>query len=96
MAAYDVGDLVRATAVFADAAGTAVDPTAVTVKTKSPAGVVVTYTYGVDAAVVRDSVGHYHLDVDIPTAGAWTVRWAATGTGQCAAEDTFVVAVSSF
>ena len=47
---YDVGDQVRVSAVFKNAAGTDTDPTAVTCKVKTPAGAITTYTYGTDAA----------------------------------------------
>lgn len=37
--------------------------------------------YGVDAAVVRDSTGVFHLDLQLSTAGRWFVR-ARHGRGQ--------------
>lgn len=52
---------------------TAADPASlVAVVTCSPAAAV-TYTYGVDAEVVRDGVGLYRLEIDLATAGATVV-----------------------
>lgn len=83
---YDIGDLVRVSAVFTNSAGTAIDPTAVYVKYRTPAGVTTTLTYGVDVALVKDSVGHYHADISITAAGTWRYRWYSTGTGQASEE----------
>lgn len=91
---YHVGDLIRVAAVFTNVAGTAVDPTAVFVKYKDPGGTVTTLTYGVDAALVRDSAGNYHVDIDADEAGTWTYRFFSTGTGQAANEKRFTVLAS--
>lgn len=93
---YDVGDLVRASGSFTNAAGTAVDPTAVFAKYKDPAAAVTTLTYGVDAALVRDSAGNYHVDINANLAGHWCYRFYSTGTGQAAEEGTFIVDPSCF
>jgi len=50
-----------------------------------------TYTYLTDSVVVKDSTGHYHIDVDASVAGTWTYRWFSTGTGQAADDQTFIV-----
>lgn len=88
---YDKGDLVRVTAAFSNAAGAAVDPTTVRFKFKNPAAVVVTYTYGTDAQLVKDSVGNYHVDVDANAISFWYWRWESTGSGQSAEEGFFNV-----
>lgn len=93
--AYDIGDLVRCTGTFA-ASGSNVNPAAVMFKVKKPSGTVVTYTYGTDAALVRDSTGVYHVDVDATEAGEWTYRFWSTGTGQAAAEGQFLVKLTLF
>jgi hypothetical protein len=93
--AYDIGDLVRCTGTFASG-GTNVNPTAVLFKVKSPAGVVTTYTYGTDAALVRDATGVYHVDVSADEAGEYVYRFWATGTGQAASEGTFIVRSTLF
>lgn len=89
---YDQGDLVRAEGVFTNAAGTAIDPTAVKVTVRRPGGQVATYVYGTDAAVVKDSTGNYHIDIDAHSPGTWYYRWWSTGTGQAAGERAFQVA----
>lgn len=38
---------------------------------KPAARVLTTYTYGVDIALVRDSVGTYHLDLALARVGEW-------------------------
>ncbi len=94
--AYQVGDLVRISAIFTNAAGTAVDPTAVLAKYKDPGGVTTTLTYGVDVALVRDSAGNYHVDINAASAGRWRYRFYSTGTGQAANEENFIVESSAF
>jgi len=93
---YDVGDLVRCTGTFTNAAGTAVDPTAVSFMLRAPSGTETTYTYGVDAELVRDGTGVYHVDVDADEEGAWYYRFESTGTGQAAEESRFYVDQSMF
>lgn len=94
--AYTLGKVVRVSAAFTTAAGVATDPTLVLCKYKNPAGIVTTLTYGTDAALVRDSAGNYHVDLDAATEGAWYVRWYSTGSGQTAEESQFLVPTSAF
>lgn len=93
--AYDVGDSIRLSCAFTNSAGTAVDPGAVSLKVKVPAGTVATYTY-VGADITRDSAGNYHLDIDLATAGEWSYRWAGTSTNKAATEGEFTVRASAF
>lgn len=87
---YSVGNLVRVSAVFKDAAGTAIDPTTVGFKVRRPdTGAVTTYVYGTDAQLVKDSVGNYHVDVSADATGEWPYRFYSTGTGQAAQESSF-------
>lgn len=76
--AYDVGDVVRVTTTFTRL-GVATDPTTVTFRVKAPAGTLTDYVYLTDAAVVRDSLGVYHLDLPVTAAGTWYVRSIGTG-----------------
>lgn len=96
MSTYPKGNLIRISVSFTDTGGADVDPDAVVVQVRSPLGVVTTATHGVDAAVKKDSTGHYHLDVDAAVPGPWRYRWYATGNGQAAMEDEFVVSESAF
>lgn len=96
MAYYDKGDLVRVSGAFTDIDGVAQDPATITFKFKDPADNVTTYTYGVDAELVKDSVGNYHVDVDADEVGVWYYRYAATGNGQCAEEGDFTIRGTEF
>lgn len=86
---YEVGDTVRVSNTFKDAAGVAADPTTVRFKYKTPAGTTTTLTYLTDSALVKDSVGNYHVDVSITETGTWRWRWEGTGTNASAAEGVF-------
>lgn len=88
------GTLVRISATFT-VSGAATDPTTVTLKVRSPAGTVSTYTYGA-GQVTKDSVGNYHKDVDASTSGRWLYRWEGTGTAQAADESAFDIEASAF
>lgn len=94
---YDLGDAVTVTAVFKNPlTQAALDPTAVFFEYKDPAGTVVPYEYGVDAALVKDATGNYHVDVDANAAGKWFYRFYSTGAGQAAEEGAFKVRRSKF
>lgn len=92
---YDIGDAIRLSATFT-VGGVATDPTTLTLRIKAPGGTETTYTYGTDAALVKDSVGVYHLDYLPPVAGGYTYRWAGTGAAQAASETPFSVRLSAF
>lgn len=88
---YDLGDLVRVAGTFKNTSGVTIDPTTVAFKVRAPGGAVTTYVYPTDGALVRDSIGNYHVDVSANAAGTWRYRWESTGTGQAAEEGAFVV-----
>ena len=89
---YEIGDVVRVSGVFTNQVrGAAIDPAVVTFLYKPYLLPTVTLTYGIDAAVVRDGTGNYHVDVDANASGPWTWRWASTGIGQAADEGQFYV-----
>jgi hypothetical protein len=94
--AYTRGNVIRESAVFVDEDGHDIDPTAVRCVYRCGAGADTTLTYGTDVALVRDSLGHYHVDLDGSLEGAWYVRWASTGAGQAAEETQFLVVTSAF
>jgi hypothetical protein len=93
---YDIGDLVRVSNAFTNTAGAAADPTDVYMQYKTPRGETTTLHYGVDVALVKDSTGTYHVDVDVTESGKWWVRFYSTGTNQAASEDFFLVQTSQF
>src|SRR4051812_45273334 len=88
---YTRGELVRVSAAFANNAGTAGDPTTVTLKYPAPGATVTTVVYPA-AAIVKDSTGNYHAEIDTSTAaGIWRYRWEGTAPVQSAAEGQFTV-----
>jgi len=88
---FTKGKLVRSSAIFKNSAGTAIDPTAVKVKVRTPAKLTTEYVYGTDAEVVKDSTGNYHIDVSGSLSGFYFIYWYSTGTGQAAEEHFFEV-----
>lgn len=93
---FNVGDKVRLSATAKQVStATAVDPTAVFVVIETPAGVKTIYQYGVDAALIKSSVGSYYIDVDLSQRGVWHYRFYSTGTGQAAGDDKTLVASAS-
>lgn len=96
MGLYNLGDLVRVSGAFTTAAGSATDPGTVTTYYRNPAGSVTTLVYGADAALVKDSTGNYHVDIDANLPGYWHYAFRGTGSGQSAGENHFQVAPSTF
>lgn len=92
---YAVGALVRVSAWFVSD-GQDVDPSAVQVSIRTPAGVITHHVHGTDAQVVRDSTGRYHYDVSVTASGDWYYRWLGSGTYQAADEQVFKVTSSQF
>jgi hypothetical protein len=93
---YDKGDLVRSSGAFTNTAGTATDPTTIICRVRTPTGTTTTYLYLTDAALVKDSTGNYHVDINATESGVWWVRWEGTGTVVQAEEDSFFVEYSKF
>lgn len=92
---YTVGQLVRFSALF-KVGLIPTDPTTVVFKIQPAAGTVVTMTYGVDAAVVKESAGAYHVDYTLAVQGPHTHRWVGTGDCIAAGEASCEVAYSPF
>lgn len=82
---YDIGDMVRMTFKFSTAAGVPIDPSTMTVRLRVNAAAAVIYTYSVDVAVVKDSVGEYHLDYITLASGSH--RYEGNGTGAATASE---------
>ena len=72
MRTYDIGDLVRLTGTFRNAAGVLTDPTTVTCRIERPDETETVYLYGTDVEVVRDSAGIFHVDVVPANPGEWS------------------------
>jgi len=105
---YNVGDLITISVVITTAAGTAVDPSKLHFYYKDPSGgpavgvkghLATPYVYGTDAEIVKDSTGHYHIDLPATIAGDWRYRWKALSAGDVARgadEGGFNIAASAF
>lgn len=78
---YQAGDTYPATITVRDEDSELTDPTTLTLKVRTPAGVVTPYLYPA-APTVRDSVGVYHADVELTTPGMWVIQWATTQPAQ--------------
>jgi hypothetical protein len=92
---YFQGSSVRVTATFENNAQVPTDPTTITAKIKTPAGVTTAYVYGVDSQLVKDSTGIYHIDVSANAAGIWSYRFEGTGSVLAASQDQFNVVASN-
>lgn len=93
---WHIGDLPKVTATFINDTGALVDPDTITAKIKKPDLTITTLVYGVDAALVKDSVGIYHVLIDLTQSGNWFYRFIGTGTRQVANEGTIFVQSSNF
>lgn len=93
MSTINPGTSVRLSAVFNNAAGDAADPTSVVITIKGDTET--SYTYGVDAEVVKDSTGTYHMDYTVPAIShlsqVFAYKWVGTGAVIAAGEGTFLV-----
>lgn len=76
---YISGDAITLTATFANSAGTATDPTAVTLQVKDPSGNVDLYTYSL-AEITKSGTGVYTKTISLDEAGWWFYEWQGTGT----------------
>ena len=87
---YNIGDEARCSIVFT-VGGVATDPTTVTFKITPPGGITTTYIYGIDAELVKDSAGHYHVDYIPSVNGLHYYRFEGTGACQTAEGANFLV-----
>ena len=100
---YLEGERWRNDFVFRDYQGALVDPSTVRFKYKKPSTLeTITLVYGVDGALVRDSVGKYHVElslddygVDPALSGTWLYRIESTGSYESAYESKFKVRAKS-
>jgi hypothetical protein len=93
---YVMGNIIRCCGVFENEAGDPIDPEHVNFKVKDPAGMITLLVFGTDVALVKDSVGNYHADVNADTHGMWFYRFYSTGEGKAADEESFSVLRSEF
>ena len=94
---FEIGDGVRLTCTFRNAAGTKADPTGVSFKKKvHKTGTPTTFVYGTDAEVVKSGTGVYYIDVAFAEAGTHFFKWYGTGAVQAAKSVELEVGISEF
>lgn len=91
---YDIGDMVTIYGIFSDINDVVTDPTTISVLVKDPTGTLTTYVYGVDANLIKDSVGNYHFDITPTVTGVWYYKFVGEGAVKAAEEDSFFVRTS--
>lgn len=89
---YDIGDQVRLTVKFKNAAGAAADPTTATIIVREPDDTETAYS----GTLVNPAVGTYYYDLTITAAGIHHYRGKGTGAVVAAAERFFNVPESAF
>lgn len=90
----DVGDLKTIAITFRDEDGTPTDPTTVMLVLTDPVGTATTFTFGVDAGLIKDSTGVYHMDYTPTIAGRFLVRWIGSGVIDVVEPYSFLVSTS--
>lgn len=96
---YFVGRVVTMSATLQDISTTPAVPTdgdTVTFKLRLPDRSLVTYVYGVDAALERESTGVYKIEFPTTMEGVHYYRFESTGAAAAAGEGEFVVMESVF
>jgi hypothetical protein len=86
---FDRGDAQRLSMTFLGIDDIAADPSSITVIITEPDGEVVSYDYGVDAELIKESVGNYYVDYTFTKKGRHQVRFEGVG-GVTSAEQTDV------
>lgn len=84
-----VGDTPRLSNTF-EVAGTATDPTTVSLAVTDPSGNVDTYTWA-GGTVTKSATGVFYKDVTVDEDGVWEFKWTGTGTAADIATGTFTV-----
>ncbi len=87
---YYVGETVELSAAFRDRLGALADPTSITLRIKSPAGVTSAKTYAA-GDITKDSTGRYHYDLLLTASGRWEFRFEAAGAVAAIGEEEFQV-----
>lgn len=91
----DTGNAPLIEVEFTDSAGDDADPNFVYLRWIEPDGTFDSWQYGVDAEVIKDSVGHYHAYLPVSDSGRWA--WQFQGLdipgGASVASDDGVICV---
>lgn len=90
---YYANDIIRISGSFDNAAGTATDPTGLSLVVKPRHGSATTVAYN-PGAIVRDAAGEFHYDWTAPAVTVRTkydVQWKPTGAVQRASDPERIV-----
>lgn len=93
MNVYDVGDMVRLRVSFANSAGTAVDPSTVTLQIRRESDAQGSYSnliYGVNS-ITKAGTGEYYHDFSVTSDGMHRYRWNGLGANPAASETPFMI-----
>jgi len=82
---FVIGSQARLTVAFT-VSGAPADPTIITVKIRTPAGVETSHVYGTDPDVKRSGAGSYYYDLYCAEDGTYHHRWTGAGALVAAAE----------
>jgi len=75
------GTIIRAKVTFTDPdTHVVLDPSAVSVVVRTPAGASTTYVNGVDASLVKQGTGVYYVLITLSSVGTWKWKWTGTAT----------------
>jgi hypothetical protein len=91
MQVYDIGDRRKLSCEIRNEDGDLADPTVLVFTMREPNDTVTEYEYGLDAELVRDSLGVFHVYWDCALAGFHHWRFEADGEVTVAAESNFAV-----
>lgn len=89
---FIVGDMARLGLDVSDVSGALADPSSISLRVRSPVGVVTTLT----GELVKDAVGKYHFDLALDENGYYQYQWVCTGQNRGVTEGGFLVAPKSF
>lgn len=84
---FDYGEVVRARNTYTDPdTGDLTDPATVTVVVRKPDSTTTTFTFGVDAALTKVSVGVYQILIPLDQTGTFKWKWTGTATNKVAVD----------
>ena len=81
MQAYNVNEVAVLPCKCKDVGGAYVDPIVLVFNLTKPDGTFITYTYGTDLELIKDSVGNYHVDLTMDSVGFFRYKYVPTGGG---------------
>lgn len=96
MADYYPTSRVRVEAQIKNLSNVYTDPTQLIFTIEEPSGIETSYTWGIDAELIRVSPGQFYVDWDASQAGQHKYRWQANGAIQAAFGGSFNIKEPNF